>query len=270
MYKKYRYEVLWLLGEQFYIDGKSSLSQLQKYFLGYHHQIGFYLWELCSKEQKISLCALIEENILEKSLEYVRISWFFDRHSPLDWLNYLSKTQLFLGRQYESYGLVKKKYQAIERALYYQDKKILNLQNELYTQNQHLLYLADIFYCVLPAMYFLKDEVIYWYRYWWKKVLDSVERNFSIESFVEFFQILLDKGCLDIHRLPQISVRQCLLYFFSQYHLILEQKNYIQINHQEETIKILKYPKEITWRTEEIQKELHSWKAIRQISAPFL
>ncbi len=60
-YQQAGYRVLWLLGEQLWL--KNRLTKLQKQFLSFSQYMGFFVWELDLKCQRLHLRYLIHEDL---------------------------------------------------------------------------------------------------------------------------------------------------------------------------------------------------------------
>lgn len=139
-YRDLGYQVLWLLGEKLWL--KDRLSQLQKAFLSFSQNMGFYLWELDYKAQTLRLKYLIHED-LEGKVHYLSQSF------------HLAEVALSCFRkpfcQQRSASLVVKQNPAIltyiQKQLYYKNKYWLTKQGEAYQLGDNLLTKAvDDFY----------------------------------------------------------------------------------------------------------------------------
>ena len=63
-YRSLGIQVLWLLGEKLWL--KERLTKLQRDFLYFSHNMGFYLWELDHKRQVLRLKYLLHQDLKGK------------------------------------------------------------------------------------------------------------------------------------------------------------------------------------------------------------
>ncbi|GGE25740.1 competence protein CoiA [Streptococcus himalayensis] len=132
-YRKIGCQVLWLLGKKLWL--KRSLTALQKNFLYFSQNMGFYLWELDQEKEVLRLNYLIHED-LHGNVQYKTKEFPFERGDLLavfrlpyqaqEVTSFLAKEDLDICRY-------------VREQLYYQQPKWMQLQAEYYQKGQNLL-----------------------------------------------------------------------------------------------------------------------------------
>lgn len=132
-YQQAGYQVLWLLGKELWL--RNRLSALQKQFLYFSLNMGFYLWELDEERSEIRLRYLIHEDV--KGRVHCLTKTF-----PFGQGNLLAILRLPFARQAVS-SLRVESDQTIARfvaqQLYYRVPKWLERQARAYEQGENLL-----------------------------------------------------------------------------------------------------------------------------------
>ncbi|MGT2797557.1 competence protein CoiA [Streptococcus intermedius] len=132
-YHQHGYHVLWLLGKKLWL--KDSLTNLQKDFLYFSQNMGFYLWELDDKKQELRLKYLIHEDLHGRA-QYKVQSFPFGQGSLLTVLRTPFQRQemtSFLAKEDKNIC------RYVRQQLYYQQPKWMKLQAELYQAGDNLL-----------------------------------------------------------------------------------------------------------------------------------
>ncbi len=132
-YKEKGYYVLWLQGRDLWL--KNTLSPLQKNFLYYSAERGFYFWELDWNRKKIRLKSLIHQD-LKGQLIYLTEEFDFFHNDLLELLR-----QPF--HKDDSLSLEAPQQEELQRfvqkQLYYQAPKWLKIQERYYEEGRNLL-----------------------------------------------------------------------------------------------------------------------------------
>ena len=97
-YRSLGIQVLWLLGEKLWI--KERLTQLQRDFLYFSHNMGFHLWELDHKRQVLRLKYLLHQDLKGKTSLSGQGIFLWQRESSRNITDSLSATKYyhFFGR----------------------------------------------------------------------------------------------------------------------------------------------------------------------------
>ncbi|MGT2911267.1 competence protein CoiA [Streptococcus cameli] len=132
-YRGQQVSVLWLLGKKLWLQNR--LTALQRQFLRFSQNMGFYLWELDSDKEVLRLRYLIHEDLHGKVQCLTREFPFFkgDLVQVLQTPYQAQKLSTLVAKtdsQLVSY---------VAKKLYYQDKKWLQLQGQAYAQGRNLL-----------------------------------------------------------------------------------------------------------------------------------
>lgn len=140
-YRSKGYEVLWLLGKKLWLGQR--LTALQKQFLYFSKNLGFYAWELDWDKQELRLKYLIHED-LRGSIQHLTRSFPFGEGDLLDCLRQPFARQplvQFAGR------LEPNPQTYIAQQLYYRSPKWLSRQASCYARGENLLtFPASAFY----------------------------------------------------------------------------------------------------------------------------
>lgn len=132
-YRQYGYQVLWLLGRKLWL--KDSLTRLQKDFLYFSKNMGFYLWELDQEKRVLRLKYLIHEDLHGK-VQHKTKNFPFGHGRLLDILRLPFQKQemnSFMAQQDPHIC------NYIRRQLYYQQPRWMRLQARLYEAGDNLL-----------------------------------------------------------------------------------------------------------------------------------
>ena len=132
-YRQHGYRVLWLLGKKLWL--KDSLTNLQKDFLYFSQNMGFYLWELDEQQQLLRLKYLIHEDLHGK-VQYKEKNFAFGKGNLLDIFR-----QPFCNQEMTSFLAKEDKNicRYVRQQLYYQQPKWMKWQAELYQTGDNLL-----------------------------------------------------------------------------------------------------------------------------------
>lgn len=262
-YRKYGYQVVWIVGEKFHLKTSSTISELQRHFFMLDERMGFYLWQLSVQQATLDCLIKIEES------DSNHLCWFMKRwepkiDSPEQWLSFLENNQFFPMRVYDGEKQSKKIYQRMMRGLHFQQPTLLKLQQQLYEKGQHLLLLDPIYYSFLPGMWFIAGELIEWLLYWW----ETVQKEETVSGITAAFRHAIEHGLIKMYSLVQSSIDQYLHYFLNEWHRLLEQLCYIE--RHEDQLFVLREPMPCA-SFQEVQEKMQTcWQEQQQISASFL
>lgn len=132
-YRQTGLQVLWLLGRNLWL--KDHLNALQKQFLNFSQNMGFFLWELDDEKQELRLRYLIHEDWRGKV-------YCLTKSFPFGQGNLLDILRLPYGKQSLSKFDVQMDNQLchfIRKQLYYQVPKWMKMQAEAYKVGENLL-----------------------------------------------------------------------------------------------------------------------------------
>lgn len=132
-YQQAGFPVLWLLGEDLWL--KKRLTQLQKQFLSFSQYMGFFVWELDVKRQKLRLHYLIHED-LHGHMQCLSREFSFGEGKLLTVLRlpYLRQKEIiFKGKQDRNL------LSYLAHQLRYQSPKWMTAQAKLYQEGGNLL-----------------------------------------------------------------------------------------------------------------------------------
>ena len=135
-YHQAGYEVRWLLGEDLWLGRR--LTDLQRDFLYFTAKIGFHLWELDWKKEKIRLKYLIYEDIFGK-VYYLTKTW------PLTENLMVVLRYPYQSEKVETYQVTQRKKvsHVIQRELMGKNPRWMRRQEEAYLRGMNLLSLSD-------------------------------------------------------------------------------------------------------------------------------
>ena len=132
-YRSLGIQVLWLLGEKLWI--KERLTQLQRDFLYFSHNMGFYLWELDHKRRVLRLKYLLHQDLKGK-LHYQVKEFSYDKGNLLE----------ILRTPYQQRNLISFSVEQdrnicyyIQKQLYYQNPYWMRQQAQAYLRGENLL-----------------------------------------------------------------------------------------------------------------------------------
>ena len=132
-YKNHDYHVFWLLGRDLWL--REKLDNLQRQFLYFSQNLGFYLWELDLSARKIRLKYLIHENPCGQ-ICYLTKNFPFGQGKFLDVLRFPYQKQL-LPNLTAPKSRDLKKY--VAQQLYFQTPKWLKIQGKYYENGRNIL-----------------------------------------------------------------------------------------------------------------------------------
>lgn len=132
-YRSLGYQVLWLLGTKLWL--KDRLTNLQRDFLYFSQNLGFYVWEIDQKKQVLRLKYLLHQD-LRARLHYQVKEFPFGKGKLLD----------ILRSPYQKQGIATLTVKQdpsicyyIRQQLYYQNPYWMNKQAQAYQQGQNIL-----------------------------------------------------------------------------------------------------------------------------------
>ena len=132
-YRSQGYQVIWLLGERLWI--KKRLTRLQKDFLYFSQNMGFYVWELDQKRNCLRLKYLIHQD-LRGHVHCLIKEFSFGDGNLLEILRYPYQRQHLSSF---SVKIDKNICQYIRQQLYYQNPFWMTRQEEAYRKGENLL-----------------------------------------------------------------------------------------------------------------------------------
>lgn len=153
-YQRHGYQVIWLLGQHFFVNQK--LSVIQRGCLAYHQKSGFYLWELDVRKERISCLMHMEEIQASRRCLYRRKQWSVGSCSPVTLFNFPEQHQMFIKRQYQSLPLVLTLFNLFDQLLIRKDSQTLLMQEQFYLRGYHLRALDIVFFYLSPNRFLLK------------------------------------------------------------------------------------------------------------------
>lgn len=143
-YLDYGYQVVWLLGKKFHL--KEKLSSLQKQFIYFSHDIGFYLWEMDVEKELIVLDYFI---LIISSKMYIERKIFNLNHNELVEI-VKSPNHIVELKRMTTPAINYYEQQCLwNRQLNQKQKKVMELQSFFYTKGQNLRAINKI--CFLPS-----------------------------------------------------------------------------------------------------------------------
>lgn len=132
-YRSLGIQVLWLLGEKLWI--KERLTQLQRDFLYFSHNMGFHLWELDHKRRVLRLKYLLHQDLKGK-LHYQVKEFSYGKENLLEILRTPYKQQALIAFSVEQ---DKNICRFIQKQLYYQNPYWMKQQAQAYLRGENLL-----------------------------------------------------------------------------------------------------------------------------------
>lgn len=132
-YRQAGFQVLWLLGKSLWL--KDHVTALQKQFLSFSQNVGFFLWELDNEKKELRLRYMIHEDWRGK-VYYLTRTFLFGQG------NLLTILRVPYGKQSLSSFEVKMDNQLchfIRKQLDYQVPKWMKIQEQAYEQGENLL-----------------------------------------------------------------------------------------------------------------------------------
>ena len=138
-YRSLGIQVLWLLGEKLWI--KERLTQLQRDFLYFSHNMGFHLWELDHKRRVLRLKYLLHQDLKGK-LHYQVKEFSYGKGNLLE----------ILRTPYQQQNLISFSVEQDRNICYY-------IQKQLYYQKNPQTELQKLYPPAFYQQYFLKNVV---------------------------------------------------------------------------------------------------------------
>ena len=132
-YRSLGIQVLWLLGEKLWL--KERLTKLQRDFLYFSHNMGFYLWELDHKKQVLRLKYLLHQDLKGK-LHYQLKEFSYGKGNLLEILRSPYQQQELTAFSVEQ---DKNICHYIQKQLYYQNSYWMKQQAQAYLRGDNLL-----------------------------------------------------------------------------------------------------------------------------------
>ena len=132
-YRSLGIQVLWLLGEKLWL--KERLTKLQRDFLYFSNNMGFYLWELDHKKQVLRLKYLLHQDLKGK-LHYQVKEFSYGKGNLLEILRSPYQQQELTAFSVEQ---DKNICHYIQKQLYYQNPFWMTRQEEAYRKGENLL-----------------------------------------------------------------------------------------------------------------------------------
>lgn len=173
-YRQKNYQDWWLLGEKLQPEGK--LTHLQRQFCSFDQEKGVHLWLI--EKAKIRLLYHIHAG---ENLIYCEESWAAFSCPPKK--IFYSKVSQSPPHLYLTTESIHDRKQALSLKLFQKTIKIRELQEYLYHERRHILYLPDWIY--FPSRYYLfYEEDILLFRYLFQKEAKNASQIF--EKFLAF------------------------------------------------------------------------------------
>ena len=132
-YRSLGIQVLWLLGEKLWI--KERLTQLQRDFLYFSHNMGFHLWELDHKRRVLRLKYLLHQDLKGK-LHYQVKEFSYGKGNLLEILRTPYQQQNLISFSVEQDRNI---CYYIQKQLYYQNPYWMKQQAQAYLRGENLL-----------------------------------------------------------------------------------------------------------------------------------
>lgn len=132
-YRNSGIQVLWLLGEKLWL--KERLTKLQRDFLYFSNNMGFYLWELDHKNQVLRLKYLLHQDLKGK-LHYQVKEFSYGKGNLLEILRSPYQQQALITFSVEQ---DRKICHYIQKQLYYQNPYWMKKQAQAYLRGENLI-----------------------------------------------------------------------------------------------------------------------------------
>ena len=140
-YRSHGFKVLWLLGEKLWL--KERLTQLQRGFLYFSNNMGFYVWELDLKNELLRLKYLLHQDLRGK-LHYQTKEFPYGKGNLLEILRIPYQKQIL-----QCFTVEQDRYicSYIRQQLYYQNSYWMKKQSQAYLVGKNLLNLKFQDWC---------------------------------------------------------------------------------------------------------------------------
>lgn len=191
------YAPWWILGEKFH--PKQRLSDFQKACCYYEPVSGIKLWLLCEKTQTIQLCYNLQWHY-QKGHLYERTHFQHGQQNLRSILLAQPDVRTDFVWQREAFK------QALRQKLMRCAEKVLLLQERLYVQAAHLLYLPDWCYEASRYFFFFEEELLYlrWFilqtssfNQWFEQMEKNLPKwHFPLVSRTSILQKVYEESCL--------------------------------------------------------------------------
>ena len=200
------YQVIWLLGNNLSFSG--SLSELQKQFIFFSPEIGFYLWGLSGKNECIELTYFLSKTPLK--WQFKRESFSLNKHSIVDILSCpktMKKKEMIETDTQANYDKQQEKW---NQQLVKKQPGVMRLQSFFYSQGENLGQLNQLyFYPSFLSPLMMEEEylfrfLVYQYFLLFKagtleEILSYVKKEYDFESFTLVERETLLRYCLSIY-----------------------------------------------------------------------
>ncbi|SJZ81088.1 competence protein CoiA [Pilibacter termitis] len=230
------YQVFWLLDEKFPL--KNNLSPLLRAFLSYSNRLGFYLWRVSLKEQKLYLHYHLVE-LQNGELHYQTAEYPFFKGNLEEILSLSAFETHEFCYQMDQHELASKLHQKRYKELNNKNKESLTLQTFLYMQGLHILKLPKYYYFPLTTPLACKEEVIKWKFFLYQKLAQGA----TLKECLEYL-LLQELECYD---LPQVKKTDILTDFIVEeihslraLNCLVEKKNSYQLQ-KHKTTQVIPY-----------------------------
>lgn len=213
-YRANNYQVLWLLGCKFHL--KNRLSPLQRGFLNYSANCGFYLWTLDLDTQELVLNYHILEDYLGK-IYYKRKIFPFYKGDLQEILAYPQTNSMEETCEFSLQQTLKRFHQKNYLALQTRDKNMRNLQEKLYQKNLHILKMPKYYYYPGFKPLFAKSDFLLWKE----RLFALMEKGMSMKEGIYH----LSQLDFSTHQLPNVRIKDCFFDFLLSEFLALKMLN---------------------------------------------
>ncbi|MDR0614428.1 MAG: hypothetical protein LBF82_00425 [Lactobacillales bacterium] len=197
-YQKIGITVIWLCGKKLHLNGK--LSSLNRAFMKYTQNAGFYYWELDHQKQIIKLLFNVEET-LDHKIHYDVFCLPFYKLPLLNILKLPQKVSPISARCYPKEKIIKHYLHELQQKLYFRDKKLLSLQEKLYKHGKNILALPKYFYYPVNRLFACAEDPISWklpFYHHLKQGLPPSQFHFSKE--MKIYQTPLISKSIHLHQ----------------------------------------------------------------------
>ncbi|MGY3778916.1 competence protein CoiA [Isobaculum melis] len=245
-YLKNGYAVIWIVGKK--LTPINKLSSLQRQFISYQKKVGFYLFSLDIEQQKIVRYSQIVTNFNERiSHQTIQTTFPLTGSKHQSFQNLMMPSQKVPIKKDEfTIKNIKQQQKKLSKALYYGNKQHLIVQEKLYMQHLHALYLPVEAYFPLADSPIIRTPAYYWHsllllrlfhlgaghllelkelKKWWQKKVLAAEIQYyplpliqrkpfvSLERYLHFLQQL---GVIKAEKKDEYRVTEKIQWLFTQ------------------------------------------------------